>query len=93
MTSQILVNIGSGNDVAPNWCQAFIRNNGDMLSTGLLGTNCREILNKMHQSISKKMNLKLRQQNLTQVSLCVRLTVFFCLELYLPEPYIDRFYP
>ena len=50
---------GSDNDLSPGWRQAIIWTNAGLLSTGTLGTNFSEILNKIHILSLTKMHLKM----------------------------------
>ena len=50
--------VASDNGLSPGWRQAFIWNNGGILSIGLLGTNFSEILIEILTFSFKKMSLK-----------------------------------
>ena len=58
----ILVNyhrIGSGNGLAPAWCQAIAWTNADSLSIESLGINFSEVWLKIQQYLYNKMDLKM----------------------------------
>ena len=50
---------GSDNCLLPNWHQAIIWTNAGILTIRPLGTNCREILNKIYIFSLRKMHLKM----------------------------------
>ena len=52
-------NIGSDIGLSPNWCQAIIWTNAEILLIGPLGTKFSEILIEIHTFSSKKMHLKM----------------------------------
>ena len=51
--------IGSGNGLAPVWCQAFTWTNADLLLIAPLGTNFNEISIKIQQFSFKEMHFRL----------------------------------
>ena len=61
--SLILVNIGSGNDLTPAWCQAIPWTNADLLLNDPLGTNFNEVWIEIQNFLFKKIHLKYRLQN------------------------------
>ena len=54
-----LTTIGSDNGLSPGRCQAIIWINARILFIQTLGTNCSEILGKIHSFSFKKMQLKM----------------------------------
>ena len=63
MATQMLANIGSGNNLLPCRHQAIARTNTNSLSTGLLGTHFIEIQIKIQNYSLKKMHLKISSAN------------------------------
>ena len=51
---QVSVNIGSGNGLSPNQCQAITWTNASLLSTGPSGTNISETLIQIQKLYSRK---------------------------------------